>query len=78
MLDAYFMGNKRTTGPLHRLPVTLKDQYYDRGAETTMGYVGWIGTYEGRTGTGKETAADSEIVRELAALGAILIALVRG
>lgn len=37
-----------------------------------MGYVGWIGTFEGRTGTGKEKTFESEMVRELRASGAIL------
>jgi amidase len=37
-----------------------------------MGYVGWIGTFEGRKGTGKEKVFESEMVRELRNLGAIL------
>lgn len=37
-----------------------------------MGYVGWIGTFEGKRGTGKEMQFESEMVRELRALGAIL------
>ena len=37
-----------------------------------MGYVGWIGTFEGKTGTGKDRVFESEMVRELRALGAIL------
>ena len=43
-----------------------------QGVETTMGYVGWIGTFEGQKGTGKEKTFESEMVRELRALGAIL------
>lgn len=27
-------------GPLHGLPVSLKDQFHVKGVETTMGYVG--------------------------------------
>jgi amidase len=37
-----------------------------------MGYVGWIGTFQGEKGTGKEKVFESELVRELRDLGAIL------
>jgi amidase len=37
-----------------------------------MGYVGWIGTFEGKTGTGKEKIFESEMVTELRNLGAVL------
>lgn len=37
-----------------------------------MGYVGWIGTFEGKEGTGKEKVHESELVRELRELGALL------
>jgi len=37
-----------------------------------MGYVGWIGTFQGRKGTGKERVFESEMVKELRAQGAIL------
>jgi amidase len=37
-----------------------------------MGYAGWIGTFEGQKGTGKEKVFESELVRELRDLGAIL------
>jgi amidase len=37
-----------------------------------MGYVGWIGTFEGKTGTSKEFVFESEMVRELRNLGCIL------
>ena len=37
-----------------------------------MGYIGWIGTFEGRKGTGKERVFESELVRELRVLGAVL------
>jgi amidase len=37
-----------------------------------MGYVGWIGTFEGKKGTGKERVFESEMVKELQNLGAIL------
>lgn len=37
-----------------------------------MGYVGWIGTFEGKKGTGKEKVFESEMVKELRASGAVL------
>ena len=37
-----------------------------------MGYVGWIGTFQGQTNTGREKVFESELVRELRNLGAVL------
>lgn len=37
-----------------------------------MGYVGWIGSFQGKTGTGKQKIFESELVRELKELGAVL------
>ena len=66
----------QTIGSLHGLPISLKDQFHVKGVETSMAYVGWIGTFEGKKGTGKERNVNSELVRELQELGAILIAKV--
>ncbi|KAL9031336.1 MAG: hypothetical protein Q9196_000626 [Gyalolechia fulgens] len=71
-LDEYRAKHKQPVGPLHGLPVSLKDQYHVKGVETTMGYVGWIGTFEGKKGTGKEKVFESELVKELRDLGAVL------
>lgn len=71
-LDDYFAEHKRPIGPLHGLPVSLKDQFHVKDVETTMGYVGWIGTFEGKKGTGKERVFESEMVIELRNLGAVL------
>ena len=71
-LDQYYARNKAPIGPLHGLPVSLKDQFHVKDVETTMGYVGWIGTFEGKRGTGKEKIFESEMVRELRELGAVL------
>jgi amidase len=57
---------------LHGLPVSLKDQFHVKGNDTTMGYVGWIGTYEGDKNSSKVHEAQSQIVKELLALGAVL------
>lgn len=37
-----------------------------------MGYIGWIGTFQGKKGTGKEKIFESEMVQELRDLGAVL------
>lgn len=71
-LDKHFAKHHRPIGPLHGLPVSLKDQFHVKGVETHMGYTGWIGTFEGKKGTGKEKVFESEMVRELRDLGAIL------
>ncbi|KAH8601218.1 amidase signature domain-containing protein [Bisporella sp. PMI_857] len=71
-LDDYYAKHKKPIGPLHGLPVSLKDQFHVTGVETTMGYVGWIGTFEGKKGTGKERVFESEMVKELRNLGAVL------
>ncbi|KAL6408199.1 Acetamidase [Ilyonectria robusta] len=71
-LDDIFLKTGKPVGPLHGLPISLKDQLHVKGVETTMGYVGWIGTFEGKEGTGKEKVHESELVRELRELGALL------
>jgi amidase len=71
-LDAYFAEHKAPIGPLHGVPVSLKDQFHVKDVETTMGYVGWIGTFQGEKGTGKEKMFESEMVRELRNAGAVL------
>lgn len=71
-LDEYFAQYKKPIGPLHGLPVSLKDQFHVKGVETSMGYVGWIGTFEGRQGTAREKVFESEMVKELRNLGAVL------
>ena len=70
--DEHHVRTGNTVGPLHGLPVSLKDQFHVKSAETTMGYVGWVGTFEGRKGTGREFHDESQLVEELRALGAIL------
>ncbi|KAK0198954.1 general amidase [Armillaria mellea] len=43
--DAYLKQTGKVLGPLHGLPVSLKDQINIKGTESTMGYVSWIGTF---------------------------------
>lgn len=71
-LDAYYAKHKAPIGPLHGLPVSLKDQFHVKDVDTHMGYVSWIGTFQGKTGTGRERVFESEMVKELRALGAVL------
>ena len=39
-LDDYYTEHKKPIGPLHGLPVSLKDQFHVKDVETTMGYIG--------------------------------------
>ncbi|KAE8150954.1 amidase signature domain-containing protein [Aspergillus avenaceus] len=71
-LDAYFAKHRQPIGPLHGLPVSLKDQFHVKGVETTMGYVGWIGTFQGTKSDLRSGVFESELVRELRDLGAVL------
>ncbi|KAH7397255.1 amidase signature domain-containing protein [Pyrenochaeta sp. MPI-SDFR-AT-0127] len=71
-LDAYYAQHKKTIGPLHGVPVSLKDQFHVKDVETTMGYVGWIGTFQGKKDTGKEKVYESEMVKMLRNAGAVL------
>lgn len=71
-LDAYFAEHKVPIGPLHGLPISLKDQFHVKGVETTMGYVGWINTFQGKPNDSHQTVKESELTRELRNLGAVL------
>ncbi|KAK2867973.1 hypothetical protein FQN49_003291 [Arthroderma sp. PD_2] len=71
-LDSYLEENGKPMGPLHGLPVSLKDQFHVKGNDTTMGYVGWIDTYEGDKNSDKVHKVDSPIVTDLLSLGAVL------
>lgn len=44
-VDEYLKKTGKVIGPLHGLPISLKDQLRIKGLETTMGYVSWIGKY---------------------------------
>jgi hypothetical protein len=64
-LDKYYELNGKTIGPLHGVPITLKDQFNFKGVDTTMGYVGMAG---------KPATDDAAVVKILQDLGAIVIA----
>jgi len=76
-LDEHFKRTGSLVGPLHGLPLTLKDQFHIKGLGTSMAYVGWIDTFEGRKGTGKEQVFESQIIKDFHALGAIPLGKVR-
>ena len=71
-LDVYLAEHKKPKGPLHGLPISLKDQFHIKNVETTMGYVGWIDTFQGKKGTGMEKVYESEMVKGLRTMGAVL------
>lgn len=63
---------------MHGVPVSLKDQFHVKyAAETSMGYVSWVGTFEGAQGTGRGFHDQSQLVEELHSLGAVLYCKVR-
>ena len=64
-LDAQVRETGRLAGPLHGIPVLVKDNYDAAGLQTTAGssaLVGWV------------PAKDSTVVRKLRAAGAIILA----
>jgi amidase len=71
VLDALYAQGK-TLGPLHGLPVSLKDQFHVKDVETSMGYVGWIGNFQGKKDDPRHKTYESIMVQELRSLGAIL------
>ncbi|KAK4125869.1 amidase [Parathielavia appendiculata] len=71
-LDAFYAETGRTLGPLHGLPVSLKDQFHVEGVDTTMGYVGWIGSNLGIKHPSQAHQVESQITTELLSLGAVL------
>ncbi|KAF9528397.1 general amidase [Crepidotus variabilis] len=42
-LDDMLSRTGKVVGPLHGLPISLKDQFTMKGLETVMGHAGWIG-----------------------------------
>ncbi|KAI1170162.1 amidase signature domain-containing protein [Nemania sp. FL0916] len=71
-LDAQFSKNGETVGPLHGLPISLKDQFHVKGVDTTMGYVGWIGSNLGIEDPEQVHQIESQLTTELLSLGAVL------
>ncbi|KAM7189482.1 Amidase signature domain containing protein [Rhypophila sp. PSN 637] len=65
-------GTLDKLGALHGLPVSLKDQFHVKGVDTTMGYVGWIGSNLGITDWSQRHRIESQITKDLQSQGAVL------
>ncbi|KAE8333041.1 acetamidase [Aspergillus sergii] len=63
-LDHHFQSTGELVGPLHGIPVTVKDQFNLRGVDTTLGYVGR---------SFSPAAEDAVIVQMLKKMGAIVL-----
>ncbi|KAK9378570.1 amidase signature domain-containing protein [Kockiozyma suomiensis] len=61
--DAYFAANGKPVGPLHGLPVSIKDSYNLKGIDSSIGMCAWVG---------KPEPESSAIVDALEAAGAIM------
>ncbi|KAI5457488.1 amidase signature domain-containing protein [Mariannaea sp. PMI_226] len=70
-LDEYFAKHRMPIGPLHGLPISLKDQFHVKGVDTSMGYIGWIGSNLGVADPSQIHQIESQIVTELQSLGAV-------
>ncbi|EXJ80162.1 hypothetical protein A1O1_08304 [Capronia coronata CBS 617.96] len=64
-LDDYFQQHGKLIGPLHGVPITLKDQFDVKGADSTIGYV---------SRAFQPASEDAAIVRILKDLGAVVLA----
>lgn len=64
-LDREFKETGKVKGPLHGIPVTLKDQFNVKGYDSTLGYVGRS------FAPAKE---DAVLVQILKSMGAVIIA----
>jgi len=64
-LDTFFAANGRPIGPLHGVPMTLKDQFDVAGYDSTLGYVGRAF---------QPALQDCVLVSTLKQVGAIIIA----
>lgn len=41
-LDEHLQRTGKTIGPLHGVPISLKDQFFVEGYETSVGFVAWL------------------------------------
>jgi amidase len=63
-LDEYLRKEKRVIGPLHGLPVSIKDSFCVQGIQSTVGYVSFLAR--------EPAASNSALVEMLLDLGAVL------
>lgn len=64
-LDAEFHATGELKGPLHGIPITVKDQFNVKGVDTTLGYVGR---------SFDPANEDAVLVQLLKSMGAVIIA----
>jgi len=64
-LDQYYRTHGKLIGPLHGVPVTLKDQFDVKGIDSTIGYV---------SRALQPATEDAALVKILKDLGAIILA----
>lgn len=62
-LDEYLKDKGKPVGPLHGLPISLKDQFNLEGVDSTIGYVAWVG---------RKPQEESTLVKLLRDAGAVL------
>jgi len=65
-LDAQFKATGKPTGPLHGLPVSIKEEHYLSGTLTTWGFIEWV-----KDGPAQ---SDSAVTTRLLQSGAVLYA----
>lgn len=61
-LDEYIQANGRPIGPLHGLPISVKEHVYLKGTPSTSGFVAWADD------VGMEDALMVKIFREAGAV----------
>ena len=64
-LDDYLATHGKPLGPLHGIPMTLKDQFNVKGYDTTLGYVGRAF---------KPASDDADLVKILEDAGVVFLA----
>jgi len=64
-LDEYFLTHGRPAGPLHGLPISLKDRFHIEGVDSAIGFASKL--HQPRT-----VQDEGVLVRELRRLGAII------
>jgi amidase len=67
--DEYLRTHKKLIGPLHGVPISLKDQFRVEGLEAAMGYIDWLGNIE-------TAETESLLSKQIRNLGGIIIAKV--
>lgn len=64
-LDLYLAANKKPIGPLHGVPISVKEHIAIKGEDLNAGFVGWVG---------RVAEEDALIVQYLESAGAVIFA----